>query len=45
MMYRITFIKEGEKNYFWEVLVLNTIILDLVKAKLEKGYYCKIEKL
>lgn len=44
-MYKITFSKEGQKDYFWEVLVLNTIILDLIKAKLDKGFYCKIDKL
>ena len=44
-MYKITFIKDGADPYFWEVMDLSTIITDLIKSKLAKGYYCKIEKL
>lgn len=44
MKYRITFIK-GDDSYSWDVLSLSFIIMDLIEAKLLKGYYCKIEKL
>lgn len=44
MLYKITFIKDGD-SYSWEVMTLGAIITDLIKAKLAKGYYCKIEKL
>jgi len=45
MIYKITFIKDGTEPYFWEVMDLSLIITDLIKVKLAKGYYCKIEKL
>jgi hypothetical protein len=44
MKYKITFIK-GDDSYSWDVLSLSYIIMDLIEAKLIKGYYCKIQKL
>jgi len=44
MKYKITFFKNGE-SYSWEVLYLLGITTDLIQSKLDKGYFCKIEKL
>lgn len=44
MMYKVIFTFNGFSES-WEVMYLNTIVLDIIKEKLKKGFSIKIDKI